>query len=87
MVMVTEYSVYCLGGSYSCKMNGAGDGDDEEADDDGGHRDVESVPAEPLRPVVVSKIIVVPRLSKEITVTHQTCQYSERLDFKNFNAN
>lgn len=42
-------------------MNDAGDGDEEKANDDGGDGNVESVPAQPPRPVIVAVIITVPR--------------------------
>ena len=48
--------------SYSGEMNDAGDGDDEKADDEGGNSDIESAPAQPPRPVIVTLIIAVPRL-------------------------
>lgn len=43
-------------------MNGAGDGDDEEADDDGGNGDIASVPAQPHGAVVVTAVVAVSRL-------------------------
>lgn len=50
---------------HSGKMDDAGDGDDEEADDDGGDGDIESVPAQTPRAVVVPAIIAVPRHDRE----------------------
>lgn len=50
--------------SYSGEMNDAGDNNDEKADDDGGNSDIESVPAQPPRPIIVTLIIAVPRLRK-----------------------
>lgn len=46
--------------SYSGKMNDAGDSDDEKANDDGGNSNIESVPAQPPRPIIVTTIITVP---------------------------
>lgn len=43
-------------------MNDAGDGDDQEADDDGGDRHVERHPAQPPGAVVVSLRVAVPGL-------------------------
>lgn len=50
--------------SYSGKMNNAGDGDDEEPNDDGSNSNIEGVPAQPPRPIVVSVIIAFSRLRK-----------------------
>lgn len=44
---------------YCGKMNDAQDGNDEQADDDGGNRNIESVPAQPPGPIIVSVIIAV----------------------------
>lgn len=44
---------------YCGKMNNAGDGDDEQANDDGGNSNAESVPAQPPGPIIVSVIIAV----------------------------
>lgn len=51
--------------SYSGKMNNAGDDDDEKPNDDGSNSNIESVPAQPPRPIVVTIIIAFPRLRKE----------------------
>lgn len=48
--------------SYSGEMNNARDSDDEKPDDDGGNSNIESVPAQPPRPIIVTVIIAVPRL-------------------------
>lgn len=40
-------------------MNNAGDGDDEQANDDGGNSNIESIPAQPPGPIIVSMIIAV----------------------------
>lgn len=45
-------------------MNDAGDGDDQEADDDGGHRHVERHPAQSPGAVVVSAGVAVPGLGE-----------------------
>lgn len=47
---------------YSGKMNDDGDSDDEKADDDGGNSNIESVPAQPPRAIIVTVVIAVPRL-------------------------
>lgn len=46
-------------------MNNTGDGDDEEADDEGSNRDVESIPSQSPRTIIVTMIITVSRLGKK----------------------
>lgn len=46
-------------------MNDAGDSDDDKADNDGGNSDIESVPAQAPRPIIVTLIIAVPRHYRE----------------------
>lgn len=67
-------------------MNNAGDGDDEKADDDGGDSNVESVPAQPPGPIVVTIIITFSRLRIR---NHFYMQNSVNTfeDFKNRNNN
>lgn len=48
--------------SYSSKMNDAGGSDDDKANDDGGNSNIESIPAQPPRSLVVTLIIAVPGL-------------------------
>lgn len=79
MVMVMTYTVILANPrsvSYSGEMNDAGDSDDEEADDDGGNSYIESVPAQPPRPIIVSISIAVPRLRiKKKSLLHiKLCQ-------------
>lgn len=65
MIMVIEYSVILPNTrceSYSVKMNNARYSDDGKPNDDGGNSNIESVPAQPPRPIIVSMIIAVPRL-------------------------
>lgn len=46
------------------EVNDAGDGDDQQADDDGGHRHVQRHPAQPPGAVVVSPRVAVPGLGE-----------------------
>lgn len=51
-------------GRHGGEVNDAGDGDDQEADDDGGDRHVERHPAQPPGAVVVSPRVAVPGLGE-----------------------
>lgn len=46
-------------------MHDAGDGNDEEADDDGGNSNIEGVLAKPPGAIIVTVIIAVPRHDRE----------------------
>lgn len=46
------------------EMNSAGDGDDEKADDDRRHRDVESVPAQAPGAVIVPLVVTLSGLEE-----------------------
>lgn len=66
----TQPTVAPLGG----EVNDAGDGDDQEADDDGGDGHVESHPAQPPGALEVAPRVAVPGLGERERTPATVCQ-------------
>lgn len=64
LTCATRHSPKPTVGCHGGEVNDAGDGDDQEADDDGGDRHVERHPAQPPGAVVVSPRVAVPGLGE-----------------------